>query len=157
MTGENSQTFVHNIKKICLMKCNILYEDQCCTSCFYSQGTNILNAPCMPMNDHFSCYLLTNAKELRFLICCKMWPYNCLFPNNSFIILFTSNETCLSIKTYAIYMLFSLTGFVLNLTSHHINRRHNNIKFISLHPLLWINFMLDFICIGFAKFKRYFY
>ena len=27
------------------MKCNTFYEDQCCTSCFDSEGTKILNAP----------------------------------------------------------------------------------------------------------------
>ena len=34
--GENILNFVHIIKQICLMK---FYEDQCCTSCFESEGT----------------------------------------------------------------------------------------------------------------------
>ena len=40
----------------------------------------------------------------------------------------------------------------LKLTCRHINRRHIclNIKSISLHPLLWMNVMLDFICMVFA-------
>ena len=40
----------------------------------------------------------------------------------------------------------------LKLTCHHINRRHFcfNIKSISVHPLLWINVMLDFICMVFV-------
>ena len=40
----------------------------------------------------------------------------------------------------------------LKLTCHHINRRHFcfNIKSISVHPLLWMNVMLDFICMVFA-------
>ena len=31
------------------MQCNTFYEDQCCTSCFESEGTKILNAPRMIM------------------------------------------------------------------------------------------------------------
>ena len=40
----------------------------------------------------------------------------------------------------------------LKLTCHHINRRHFcfNIKSISVHPLLWMNVMHDFICMVFA-------
>ena len=40
----------------------------------------------------------------------------------------------------------------LKLTCHHINHRHFcfNIKSISVHPLLWMNVMLDFICMVFA-------
>ena len=40
----------------------------------------------------------------------------------------------------------------LKLTRRHINRRHFcfNIKSISVHPLLWMNVMLDFICMVFA-------
>ena len=40
----------------------------------------------------------------------------------------------------------------LKLTCHLINRRHFcfNIKSISVHPLLWMNVMLDFICMVFA-------
>ena len=40
----------------------------------------------------------------------------------------------------------------LKLTCRHINRRHIcfNIKSISVHPLLWMNVMLDFICMVFA-------
>ena len=43
-------------------------------------------------------------------------------------------------------------GRPLKLTCHHINRRHFcfNIKSISVHPLLWMNVMLDFICMVFA-------
>ena len=42
---------------------------------------------------------------------------------------------------------------MLKLTRRHINRRHIffNIKSLSVHPLLWINVMLDFICMGFVK------
>ena len=38
--------------------------------------------------------------------------------------------------------------FYLKLTCRHINRRYIcfNIKSISVHPLLWMNVMLDFIC-----------
>ena len=38
----------------------------------------------------------------------------------------------------------------LKLTCHHINRRHNcfNFKSIYVHPLLWMNVRLDFICIS---------
>ena len=40
----------------------------------------------------------------------------------------------------------------LKLTRRHINRRHFcfNIKSFSVHPLLWMNVMLDFICMVFA-------
>ena len=40
----------------------------------------------------------------------------------------------------------------LKLTCHHINCRHFcfNIKSISVHPLLWMNVMVDFICMVFA-------
>ena len=40
----------------------------------------------------------------------------------------------------------------LKLTCRHINRRHFcfNIKSFSVHPLLWMNVMLDFICMVFA-------
>ena len=45
----------------------------------------------------------------------------------------------------------SLNVHTLKLTCHHINRRHFcfNIKSISVHPLLWMNVMLDFICMVF--------
>ena len=48
-----------------------------------------------------------------------------------------------------------LGGFIvycLKLTCRHINHRHIcfNIKSISVHPLLWMNVMLDFICMVFA-------
>ena len=41
----------------------------------------------------------------------------------------------------------------LKLTCHHLNRRHIclNIKSITVHPLLWMNVMLDFICMVFAE------
>ena len=41
----------------------------------------------------------------------------------------------------------------LKLTCHHLNRRHIcfNIKSIPVHPLLWMNVMLDFICMVFAE------
>ena len=41
----------------------------------------------------------------------------------------------------------------LKLTRRHLNRRHIffYIKSLSVHPLLWMNVMLDFICIGFTK------
>ena len=41
----------------------------------------------------------------------------------------------------------------LKLTCHHINCRliSFNIKSISVHPLLWMNVMLDFICMIFAE------
>ena len=40
----------------------------------------------------------------------------------------------------------------LKLTCRHINRRHIcfNIKSISVHPLLWMNVMLGFICMFFV-------
>ena len=43
----------------------------------------------------------------------------------------------------------------LKLTSRHINRHHIcfNIKSFSVNPLLWMNVILDFICIGFSKWK----
>ena len=43
--------------------------------------------------------------------------------------------------------------YFLKLTGRHINHRHIcfNIKSFSEHPLLWINVMLDFICVGFAE------
>ena len=46
----------------------------------------------------------------------------------------------------------SAREFFLKLTCHHINRRHFcfNIKSIFVHPLLWMNVMLDFICMVFA-------
>ena len=42
----------------------------------------------------------------------------------------------------------------LKLTCHHINRRHIcfNIKSISVHPLLWMNVMLDFIFVCLEKY-----
>ena len=44
--------------------------------------------------------------------------------------------------------------FDLKLTSSHINRHFSfKIKSVSLHPLLWMNYMLDFIFIGFAELK----
>ena len=45
-----------------------------------------------------------------------------------------------------------VVGLDLKLTCHHINRRHFcfNIKSLSVHPLLWMNVMLDFICMVFA-------
>ena len=41
----------------------------------------------------------------------------------------------------------------LKLTCHHLNRRHIcfNIKSIPVHPLLWMNVMLDFICMVFTE------
>ena len=45
MADDNSLNFVHIIKETCLMKCNTFYEDQCCTSCFKSEGTKITECP----------------------------------------------------------------------------------------------------------------
>ena len=42
MASENSLNFV---KETCLMKCNAYYEDQCCTSCFKSEGTKNTECP----------------------------------------------------------------------------------------------------------------
>ena len=36
---------MHIIKETCLMECNTFYEDQCCTSCFKGEGTNITECP----------------------------------------------------------------------------------------------------------------
>ena len=49
-------------------------------------------------------------------------------------------------------LIFSMHFGILKLTCRHINRRHIcfNIKSISVHPLLWMNVMLDFICMVFA-------
>ena len=46
----------------------------------------------------------------------------------------------------------------LKLTCRHINCRHFcfNIKSISVHPLLWMNVMLDFICMLFAGMRTTF-
>ena len=60
------------------------------------------------------------------------------------------------IYTVSITSLFSdcmLCYTDLKLTCHHINRRYIcfNIKSISVHPLLWMNVMLDFICMVFAE------
>ena len=41
MADGKSLNFVHIIKETCLMKCITFYEDQCCTSCFKSEGTKI--------------------------------------------------------------------------------------------------------------------
>ena len=51
-----------------------------------------------------------------------------------------------------IVVILFLKFLCLKLTCHHINRRHFcfNIKSISFHPLLWMNVMLDFICMVFA-------
>ena len=47
---------------------------------------------------------------------------------------------------------FNLVNVYLSRQMKHINRRHIsfNIKSISVHPLLWMNVMLDFICMVFA-------
>ena len=49
--------------------------------------------------------------------------------------------------------LFLLDYVYLKLTCRRMNRRHIcfNIKSISVHPLLWMNVMLDFICMSFAE------
>ena len=39
------------------MKCNEFYEDQCCTSCFKSEGTKILNAPRTHIGPKAQCLL----------------------------------------------------------------------------------------------------
>ena len=46
-----------------------------------------------------------------------------------------------------------LPVFNLKLTRRHINRHHIcfNIKYLSLHLLLWMNVMLNFICVVFAE------
>ena len=56
------------------------------------------------------------------------------------------------IHTRATKLLPLCISLLLKLTCHHINRRHFcfNIKSISVHPLLWMNVMLDFICMVFA-------
>ena len=48
---------------------------------------------------------------------------------------------------------FNKIFYLLKLACHHINHRHIcfNIKSISVHPLLWMNVMLDFICMVFAE------
>ena len=45
MADENSLNFVHIIRETCLMKYNTFYEGQCCTSCFKSEGTKIIECP----------------------------------------------------------------------------------------------------------------
>ena len=67
-------------------------------------------------------------------------------------------EIDLILKNYGGYLYdnrsaFSVNGLALKLTCDHINRRPIclNIKSISVHPLLWINVMLDFICMIFVE------
>ena len=43
------------------MKCNIFYDEQCCTSCFKSEGTKILNTHRMTV-----CLCMVNLKMLLF-------------------------------------------------------------------------------------------
>ena len=69
--------------------------------------------------------------------------------NISILVFFFSSNLiyyCHSVCNY-------LNKYNLKLTCHHINRRHIcfNIKAISFHPLLWMNAMLDFICMVFAE------
>ena len=47
----------------------------------------------------------------------------------------------------------TISKLKLKLTCHHINHRHIsfNIKSIPVHPLLWMNVVLDFICMIFAE------
>ena len=60
MAGENNFNFVHIIKENCLMNCNTFYEDQCCTSCFKSEGTK--NTECPSYNTEN--VLLTNGRGI---------------------------------------------------------------------------------------------
>ena len=62
------------------------------------------------------------------------------------------NPTYCSICCLACADLIGLIHF-LKLTCHHLNRRHIcfNIKSIPVHPLLWMNVMLDFIYMVFAE------
>ena len=53
MANENSLNCVYIIKEIYLMKRKTIYEDQCCTCCFVSEGTKKPNAPCMHLLVHF--------------------------------------------------------------------------------------------------------
>ena len=60
---------------------------------------------------------------------------------------FSNIPTCEHLPVGGHYLVL----LALKLTCHHINRRHFcfNIKSISVHPLLWKNVMLDFICMVF--------
>ena len=58
-------------------------------------------------------------------------------------------------KSNNYYLFINISAVItthLKLTCHHINRRHFcfNIKSISVHPLLWMNVMIDFISMVFA-------
>ena len=64
-----------------------------------------------------------------------------------FELLLIFNLFCVSLEN-----IFVIKETELKLTRRHINRRHFcfNIKSISVHPLLWMNVMLDFIWMVFA-------
>ena len=68
--------------------------------------------------------------------------------------LFCRKSAKLQDKRYICKGALSCTIYFLHLklTCRHINRRHIcfNIKSISVHPLLWMNVMHDFICMVFA-------
>ena len=66
-------------------------------------------------------------------------------------------QTLITLRKLNLYkklmvLFYSFENLCLKLTCRHINRRHIcfNIKSISVHPLLWMNVMLDFICMVFA-------
>ena len=63
------------------------------------------------------------------------------------------HKLALKFFVFNINSLFSFQKLSLKLTCHHINRRHIcfNIESISVHPLLWMNIMLDFICMVFTE------
>ena len=66
--------------------------------------------------------------------------------------LYASNMAAMQISQVVTISPHLIIILLLKLTCHHINRRHFcfNIKSISVHPLLWMNVMLDFICMVFA-------
>ena len=95
----------------------------------------------------------------------KMVNYHCIC-SYIYIYIFISKKHILTTPEYSpsyilkmrssgwrrMFVWSALLKASLKLTCHHINRRHFcfNIKSISVHPLLWMNVMLDFICMVFA-------
>ena len=71
---------MHIIKETCLMKCNIFYEDQCCTSCFKSEGTKITECPsycsaCQELNHYIATVPLKDLWTLNEFVMCFFIMY----------------------------------------------------------------------------------
>ena len=112
-----------------------------CHKCPAYRGYSCIRSPAL------SCYKYYNKSDLKY----GDSRQQCIDDGGALMRIDSAKKQKLAedILGFTEYHLFSC----LKLTCHHINRRHIcfNINSVSVHPLLWMNVMLDFICMVLAE------